>query len=415
MLRDHLRDGALTAAKAWAHTYAEPRHVGFAIVRHFAGSPAADAFRERAEASLAPRGMSLKTPVLTEEATELIESIGSQEDALASLSEIFGPASSGSDAPGTAATAAGVAAASELELSVEEGPSEGESVQDVLAELDRLIGLGAVKEQVQRVIAVVQANRARASAGLATVDPGLHLVFTGAPGTGKTTVARLIARLYAAAGALPGSRFVEVDRSHLVGGYVGKTAMKTSDVVKRAVPGVLFIDEAYSLTPSHESDYGAEAISTLVKAMEDHRHELAVIVAGYGEEMSDFLASNPGLQSRFKTVIHFPDYEADELVQIFAQFVDETGLRIPREALDKAGDLFAKVADRSNFGNARFARSLFERAYARMALRAAEDGQMEMDELMELSVDDIAWKEPDESKDRPIGFDGPGREDNDPR
>jgi SpoVK/Ycf46/Vps4 family AAA+-type ATPase len=234
----------------------------------------------------------------------------------------------------------------------------------------------------------------------------LHLVFSGSPGTGKTTVARLVARLYAATGALPGSTLTEVGRSDLVGAYVGQTALKTSRVVEKTVPGVLFIDEAYSLRPSHDSDYGAEAIATLVKEMEDRRLELAVIIAGYPREMADLLEANPGLRSRLKTFIHFPDYAPAELVQIFSGFANATGLALPSETLTKAEEVFEQAVRRDDFGNARFARSLFEGAYARMALRAAADGDMCMNELMELAPEDLDWHDPsvEVANQRRIGF-----------
>jgi AAA+ superfamily predicted ATPase len=181
--------------------------------------------------------------------------------------------------------------------------------------------------------------------------------------------------------------------------------MKTAEVITRTIPGVLFIDEAYALAPTHDSDFGAEAIATLVKAMEDHRQELGVIVAGYSDEMATFLDSNPGLRSRFKTSIHFQDYAPEELTQIFAGFAKSAGLKLTHDALEKAEDLFEEAARRDDFGNARFARALFEQAYARMALRAASDGDMQMSELMELVSDDLQWSEPRvDGKARRIGF-----------
>jgi SpoVK/Ycf46/Vps4 family AAA+-type ATPase len=259
----------------------------------------------------------------------------------------------------------------------------------VLKELDSLIGMDAVKAQVRSVIAVVQANTERVKAGMAAVNPSLHLVFTGPPGTGKTTVARLVARLYASTGALPGSGFTEATRADLIAGYVGQTALKTTEVINKTRPGVLFIDEAYSLSPMGNVDFGGEAIATLVKAMEDNRNELALIVAGYADEMGEFINSNPGLRSRFRTYINFPDYAAPELILIFRQFVETSGLKLGDGALEKAASVFTEVARRPNFGNARFARSLFEQAYARMAARAAADGVVDVSELHTLEPADI--------------------------
>lgn len=413
MLRAHLRDGALAAAKARSHPVAEPRHVAYAIARHFDERPDVAELLPATKAALEPQGMSLEVPVLTDAATALLDSISSDQDAIAALRRILagetGP--EGGDTGVAEADGAEPASDHAPEIATPAGATSpdistpSETTEDVLAELDRLIGLDAVKRQVRSVIAVVLANRERERAGHPTVNPGLHLVFTGPPGTGKTTVARLVARLYAACGALPGAKFTEVDRSGLVAGYVGQTAMKTAEVVKRTAPGVLFVDEAYSLAPTHASDYGAEAIATLVKAMEDHRDELAVIFAGYSEEMTQFLSSNPGLRSRLKTFIAFPDYTPAELVQIFAGFAESTGLETGKETLEKAEDLFRKAVTRPDFGNGRFARSLFEQAYARMALRASEDGDVEMNELTAIAPEDLEWSEPGvDVKRRRIGF-----------
>jgi len=411
MLRAHLRDGALAAAKARSHAAAEPRHVAFAIARHFDERPEVAELLTDAKRALEPPGTSYEVPVLTAAAVAILDAIASDDDAIAALRRIL--AGEGAPAPGeTPAFGAGARAADHAtaaerssEASPEELSSPAETAEDVLAELDALVGLDAVKEQVRSVIAVVLANQERARAGHPTVNPGLHLVFTGPPGTGKTTVARLVARLYAACAALPGAKFTEVDRSGLVAGYVGQTALKASGVVRDTLPGVLFVDEAYSLAPTHASDYGAEAIATLVKAMEDHRDELAVIFAGYSEEMSQFLRSNPGLRSRLKTFIDFPDYTPNELVLIFAGFADSTGLAVKEQTLRRAEELFEKAVSRPDFGNGRFARSLFEQAYARMALRASEDGELELNELTELAPEDLVWKEPGvDVKQRAIGF-----------
>jgi SpoVK/Ycf46/Vps4 family AAA+-type ATPase len=280
-----------------------------------------------------------------------------------------------------------------------------EDTAAVLAELDGLIGLASVKRQVSQLVAVVQANAERSKAGMTPVNPGLHLVFTGPPGTGKTTVARLVARLYASTGALPGSSFTEASRYDLVAGYVGQTALKTADLINRTRPGVLFIDEAYALTPRHDSDFGAEAIATLVKAMEDYRNDFAVIVAGYAEEMTDFVASNPGLRSRLKTFVDFPNYSSDELTQIFQRFAADSGIGMKDGVLETVEAVIERQLDKPHFGNARFARSLFEEAYARMSLRAAADGKVEVGELQEFIPQDVVWR--DDLLERPnkrIGF-----------
>ena len=245
------------------------------------------------------------------------------------------------------------------------------------------------------MIAVVRANTERERAGLDPVNPSLHLAFTGPPGTGKTTVARLVARLYKATGALPDSRFTEAARSDLVAGFGGQTAQKVREVVDRTRPGVLFIDEAYAMAPESQIDFGHEAVSALVKLMEDHREELAVIVAGYEEPMAEFVASNPGLRSRLKTFIPFPDYSPSELVAIFRLFADESSIGLAKGVLEKAEAIFTRAARQPDFGNARFARSLFEDAYARMAVRAAQDGSVDVLEVITFLPEDLEMQSGD--------------------
>lgn len=409
MLRLHLRDAAVSAAKSRSHAEVEPRHLAYAIAVHFRERPEAADRLELARSALGPHGTSVGPPVWTPEAEALLDPVSSVEDALTLLEHLLG----GPEPADGAATAGGTSEAT-TDRSTAPVPSgattdaAAETVEEVLEELDRLVGLEVVKAQVRKVIAVVRANQARAAAGLPPVNPGLHLVFTGSPGTGKTTVARLIGRLYAACGALPGSKLTEVDRSDLVAGYVGQTALRTAEVLRASRPGVLFIDEAYALAPSHPTDFGAEAVATLVKAMEDHRHELAVIAAGYGEEMDHFLASNPGLRSRFKTVIHFPDYAPEELTRIFHGLANEAGLRLDEAVLEKARDVFRQAVQDPASGNGRFARSLFERAYSQMALRAAEDGEIEVHEVMTLAPEDLHAPEPRPNDGhRQIGFRNP--------
>jgi SpoVK/Ycf46/Vps4 family AAA+-type ATPase len=390
MNRTVIADAAASAAKACSHGAVEPRHVVFALARHFHERPECAAYLDAAKRALEPRGSSYGSPLRTEAATALLDTLKSDEDGIAALRQAFENAGASPDAGagGQTAEVAGEAAASTRPeaATTTKGP---ESVGDVLAELDALVGLGAVKAQVRRIIAVVQANTEREKAGLKPVKPGLHLVFTGPPGTGKTTVARLVARLYAAVGALPGSKFTEATRADLIAGYVGQTAIKTREVIDKTRPGVLFIDEAYSLTPRGDVDFGHEAIATLVKGMEDHRDTFAVIVAGYGGEMTEFIESNPGLRSRFKTYIDFPDYSADELTEIFGRMAHDVGIALDEGARQKAAGVFQAATGRRDFGNARFARSLFEQAYARMATRAATDGVVTVDELTAVLGEDI--------------------------
>ncbi|MGE0556502.1 MAG: AAA family ATPase [Gemmatimonadales bacterium] len=405
MLAAQLRDAAIAAAKGWQHTAAEPRHVLYAAARQLRDRAEVAPFLAAARAALEPRGSAVETPSTTPDSEALLATLVSDAEVIAALQAAYGTGPSVTGDARTATAQDQVTTATPSAKAHDPAHPPRESVAQVLAELEGLIGLGSVKRRLSEVIAVVQANQERSRAGKGVVSAGLHLVFTGPPGTGKTTVARLVARLYAAAGALPGANFTEVGRADLVAGYVGQTAIKTTEVIGRTRPGVLFIDEAYALTPRHSSDFGAEAISTVVKAMEDHRTELAVIAAGYGDEMAEFVTSNPGLRSRFKTFIEFPDYTPDQLVQIFAGFAEEAAIDLAPGVLDAAQAVFAQAVTARDFGNARFARSLFEQAYARMAARAATDGSVTLDEVSVIRPDDIEWQQRGiDRADRPIGF-----------
>jgi len=268
----------------------------------------------------------------------------------------------------------------------EVAPADERTLEDLLAELDALVGLEAIKTEVRHQTQVLRIQALRESAGLRNPELTRHLVFVGNPGTGKTTVARLVAGIYRAVGVLPEGHLVECDRSELVAGYVGQTAIKAAEVITRAVGGALFIDEAYALAGD---DFGGEAIDTLVKEMEDHRDDLLVIVAGYPAPMRRFITSNPGLESRFRLTLSFDDYTDDELVEIFSRIASGADFSPTAATLDHLREMLRVEPRTEGFGNGRFVRNVFESAIVRQAWRLRELTEPDVERLRELRPEDV--------------------------
>ena len=265
-----------------------------------------------------------------------------------------------------------------------------EKIEDLLAELDSYIGLGVVKEEVHNLINMVQVYKLRQQHDLPTTDMSLHMVFTGNPGTGKTMMARMMARIYRSLGILSKGQLVEVDRSGLVAGYVGQTALKTQKVIEKAMGGVLFVDEAYALNGRSENDFGQEAIDTLLKAMEDHRDDLVVIVAGYTNLMDRFIHSNPGLESRFNRFLLFADYTSDEMLDIFKMQCKKGCYQLSDGVEELVRDYITEEnGDPETFGNARGVRNIFEHILVAQNNRLAAMETVTKEDLMTLTQDDV--------------------------
>ena len=278
-----------------------------------------------------------------------------------------------------------------------EKEAKEQRVAKLLDELNQLVGLDNVKEEVRSLVNLIKVRRMREEYKLPAMDMSYHMVFTGNPGTGKTTVARLVARIYRELGILSEGQLIETDRSRLVAGYVGQTAINVREVVEQAIGGVLFIDEAYALvSPDTTNDYGSEAVDTLVKMMEDHRDDLVVIVAGYREEMEQFLRSNTGLISRFNKFITFEDYSEQQLLEILTVMAEQAGMVVEDTAVKKLGLYLASMneQERRDFGNARGVRNVFERMIVNQANRIVLLEEPTKEQLITLTAQDVGLTAP---------------------
>jgi ATP-dependent Clp protease ATP-binding subunit ClpA len=397
-VRSSIEDSAVGIAKGHDHGEVSELHILRALLTKFGTEGVGVTNKDVDEKLVQLKSPSSSTIAISADAASVLSRVGNEEPAriIADLvTKHFGEV----------ATAKLSMAKTPTETSSQESPAAevtAETLQKAMGELNSLIGLDGVKDQIAKLMNMHEANNIREKQSLPRIPVGLHLVFTGSPGTGKTTVARIVAQMYQAIGLLPGGQLVEVDRSTLVAGYVGQTALKVQEAINKARGGVLFIDEAYALSADRGAGYGDEAISTLVKAMEDQRDSLAIIVAGYEEPMKEFIASNQGLKSRFQNTIPFADYKTSELLDIFKVIASGYKITLNDEVIKAIEKYFDEVKPSGEMGNARYVRNLFEKMYLNLSNRAASDGNIELHELVEFGVEDIPA--PDGVKKPTIGF-----------
>ena len=396
-VRSNIEDSAVGIAKGFEHNEVSDLHILRALLAKF-GSENVGITNADVDAALSKiKGLPSATIAISAEALEVLSRVGNEEPGrIVSdlVTKFFGVS------PQVVDSSTNTQSTNEAQAVPQ--TASAETLKSAMAELHSLVGLDGVKDQIAKLMNMHEANNVREKQGLPRIPVGLHLVFTGSPGTGKTTVARIVAQMYQAIGLLPGGQLVEVDRSSLVAGYVGQTALKVQDAINRARGGVLFIDEAYSLSADRGAGFGDEAISTLVKAMEDQRDSLAIIVAGYQEPMQEFISSNQGLKSRFQNTIPFADYKTSELLEIFKVLSSNYKVAITENVNNAVEKYFDEVKPSGDLGNARYVRNLFEKMYLNLSSRAASDGNIELHELVEFAVEDIPAQ--DGAKKPKIGF-----------
>ncbi|MDR7076182.1 stage V sporulation protein K [Neobacillus niacini] len=275
-------------------------------------------------------------------------------------------------------------------------PPEHAALKEIEDELGALVGMEEMKRMIKEIYAWIFVNKKREEVGMKARKQALHMMFKGNPGTGKTTVARLIGKLFLKMNVLSKGHLIEAERADLVGEYIGHTAQKTRDLIKKAQGGILFIDEAYSLGRGGEKDFGKEAIDTLVKHMEDKQHEFILILAGYSREMDYFLTLNPGLHSRFPLVIDFPNYTIDQLMEIASRMLDEREYSLSHEAEKKLKDhlIWVKaVLNPNSFSNGRYVRNIIEKSIRAQAMRLLLQNSFDRHELMTLRSNDLVFEE----------------------